>query len=264
MKHRARFIHGILTGIFLFIYMFFSDIEYASPELIFYSIMILLLILPILIPYGLYEATEYNRRSLLRKEALDYAKKFLAPYKSIWKDLKLSNKYCILRLIGDGITIVCTEKKQPYRKFTVVKSNTYSYEDLWNLFCAKFDYETNYDILLSNCNTYDLLIHESSISSAHKNKKTNNTSLEIPIKEKLDINNCTEVELTELPGINIVMAKKAIKKREAIGGFKTIDDFIIYLRIKPHIEFQLRKQICVNKMNTTKKILRKTERSLDL
>ena len=82
--------------------------------------------------------------------------------------------------------------------------------------------------------------------------------------KKIDINNCSEEDLQSLPVINIVMAKKAIKKREAIGGFKTIDDFIIYLRIKPHIEFQLRKQIYANKMNTTKKILRKTERSLDL
>ena len=83
--------------------------------------------------------------------------------------------------------------------------------------------------------------------------------------EKLDVNNCSEIELTALPGISIVMAKKAIKKREEIGGFKTIDDFFLFMRLRPHMEQQLRELVSVKKMKgARKKMERNSERSVDL
>ena len=82
--------------------------------------------------------------------------------------------------------------------------------------------------------------------------------------KKIDINNCSEVELTALPGISIVMSKKIIKKREEIGGFKNTNDFFLFLKLKPHMQKQLENLICVNKMKGLIKIEKNKERSVDL
>lgn len=50
----------------------------------------------------------------------------------------------------------------------------------------------------------------------------------------IDINNAKSEELAELPGINIVMAKKIIEHRDKKGQFKTIDEFIEVSGIKKH------------------------------
>lgn len=57
---------------------------------------------------------------------------------------------------------------------------------------------------------------------------------------KIDINSCTENELTSLPGIGIVDAKKTITIRQREGGFSSIDDFIDKLDIKPHFAEQIK------------------------
>ncbi len=49
-----------------------------------------------------------------RKEALLRAKVFLLPYKDIWRNLTLSNKYCSLKLQLDGTTIIGTEKNMTH------------------------------------------------------------------------------------------------------------------------------------------------------
>lgn len=83
-------------------------------------------------------------------------------------------------------------------------------------------------------------------------------------KEKLDINNASAEEINKLPGINIVMSKKLIKKREELGGFKTVEDVIIYLRVKPHMAEILRDLICVKKMKILKAFRKHDDRRIDL
>ena len=60
------------------------------------------------------------------------------------------------------------------------------------------------------------------------------------------------------------MAKKIIKKREEIGGFKNINDLFLYLKLKPHIQNQLNSLVCANKMKGFLNIERSQERSVDL
>ena len=50
------------------------------------------------------------------------------------------------------------------------------------------------------------------------------------------------------------MSKKLIKKREEIGGFKNTHEVFLYLKLKPHMENQLKDLICVNKMQGSVKI----------
>ena len=206
-----------------------------------------------------------------RRAALDEAKIFLAPYKDIWRDLRLSNKYISLILEHDGVTIRCVEKVKPYRKLQITQSHIHSPQELWNMFCIFFSYNKSYDGVLEDCHKF----HASTIESSKIESSQNSTpylenKVNLPFKQpdktvyqKLDINNCSEIELTELPGISIVISKKIIKHREEIGGFKSIDDFFSFIKLKPHMETQLRKRVKVEKMKGSLSSKKHSERSVD-
>ena len=71
----------------------------------------------------------------------------------------------------------------------------------------------------------------------------------IPTDESIfpiDINTCTEDELTSLPGISVVRAKKAAAMRSERGGFDSLDDFLGSLNIEPHFAAQIRKLVTVS------------------
>jgi len=50
----------------------------------------------------------------------------------------------------------------------------------------------------------------------------------------LDINSCTEADLAGLPGVGLILAKKAIRLRESKNGFSSVDEFIEGIGVKPH------------------------------
>lgn len=198
-----------------------------------------------------------------RKEALARAKVFLSPYTDIWKSLTLSNKYCSLKLGSDGVSIhgfeKKTDKKSSYRTFRIATSNVFDYRELWNLFCLAFTYNKTYEGLLEDCSRFKALYLEEMV-----NPNVNNKQNVIDLTPKVDINNASEAEITALPGISIVIAKKLIKKREAIGGFKNVEEVLLFVKLKPNVTEQLRQRICVNKMKGCLKITRSSERTIDL
>ncbi|MBQ5995418.1 MAG: helix-hairpin-helix domain-containing protein [Clostridia bacterium] len=51
----------------------------------------------------------------------------------------------------------------------------------------------------------------------------------------LDLNSATEEQLTALPGLTVIDAKKAIEYRTEHGGFSSKDEFFNAISIKPHI-----------------------------
>lgn len=245
----------------------------APLDFIIFFIAIFLAVL-ILVHYfrNNFEQTQYTHAQKIRREAaLKKAKIYLAPYKNIWANLKLSNKHCMLILGKDGVSISAEEKIWPYRKFRVVSSNVHNYYDLWNLFCLSFNHCKTYNDLVDNCFLYKATIIGEGIEESKEMFPYTKPAIKEEVKidkivlEKIDINNSSEIELTQLPGISIVLAKKIVKKREEIGGFKNINDFFIYMRFKEHIKNQLVDLICVNKMKgSLKKLERNTERSVDL
>ena len=215
----------------------------------------------------------FSDRESRRRQALASAGLYLAPYNNIWGNLKLSNTHCSLRLQSNGRTIVGKETVYPYRSFRVTHSQIHSHEDLWNMFCNVFDHNTHFDSLVELCNTFRAVIKmDKTVQSTNINSALNNNQevkIDVPVikqekKEKLDVNNASEVELTALPGISIVLSKKIIKRREEIGGFKDVTDFLAFTQLKPHMRQQLKELICVNKMKGSVKIKRNSERSVDL
>jgi len=214
--------------------------------------------------------TEQMEEEQQRRAALAEAKIFLAPYKDIWRNLRLSNKFCTLTLDKDGVTIKCLEKVSPYRRFQVTESNIHTYRELWNLFCIYFSYNKSYDGVVEDCMRYHVSIIESlGDSSSKRTPQTrqqaniNKDTIVLPPAEKIDINNCSEIELTELPGISIVLAKKIIKKREEINGFKSAEEFFVFLKLKPHMENQLKNLIKTEKMRGSVIQKKHSERSVD-
>ncbi len=210
------------------------------------------------------ETTIIDEGKVLRREAaLRAARIYLNPYQDIWKNLRLSNKYCSIRLGGDGHTITVKEhlkESSRCRSFRIIETRVHSFEDLWNMFCTNFDNNKTYDGLLDDCRKYKVSVIEDKIINSYVPKATK----KVENSKKIDINNCSEVELTALPGISIVMSKKIIKKREEIGGFKNTNDFFLFLKLKPHMQKQLENLICINKMKGIIKIEKTKERSVDL
>jgi len=60
-------------------------------------------------------------------------------------------------------------------------------------------------------------------------------------KKKIDLNNAPEQELTTLPGVSVVLAKRAVTLRESNGKFTSTQDFCKRLGIMPHFAVQIEK-----------------------
>jgi len=224
--------------------------------------------------YGIHSMEE----EINRREALRTASLYLAPYRDIWSGQKLSNKYCSLHLGPNGYSIIGKDLTIPNRQFRITKSEIYSRDELWNMFLISFGMYTSYDKLLELCQTFKCIYKETFDQNRNADNLVNTayptqsyskqqiSILDIPEikKEKLDVNNASEAELTALPGVSIITAKKLIKKREELNGFKNIEDVILFLKLKPHMENQVRELICVKKMKGSDKIKRYNERNIDL
>lgn len=56
----------------------------------------------------------------------------------------------------------------------------------------------------------------------------------------IDVNNGSEQELSQLPGLTSLQVKQLIKAREMRGGFNTVEEMGKVLGFKPHILVQIR------------------------
>lgn len=61
----------------------------------------------------------------------------------------------------------------------------------------------------------------------------------VSAEKPIDINNCTMEEMMTLPGIGIAQARHAMEYRSEKGGFRSVDEFIEVLQIKPHFAVQI-------------------------
>lgn len=69
---------------------------------------------------------------------------------------------------------------------------------------------------------------------------------------KIDVNTAAASELSILPGINIVLAKKIVEYRDKNGLFKDIDDFIKAAEVKEHFVSKIKNMIEVGKPSEDK------------
>ena len=210
---------------------------------------------------------EYNRRLALQK-----AKPFLKPYRDIMGELCLANENCKVNLIieSDGSKkIICINKmvtNENKRKILTAKishtfEDTYAYtsdymiDNIWDILCNNFTYTTAYENVYSAVTAGLLQVDESLIAATNQGTKPQQTydsvsNTSIRTNNLLNINNATEAELLALPGVNIILAKKAIKYIQKSGGFKSVDEFIEKMKIKSVFTDKIKSLACVNIQNT--------------
>lgn len=71
--------------------------------------------------------------------------------------------------------------------------------------------------------------------SNEANRKTSDTII--------DVNSCAESDLVSLPGVSIVMAKRAICYRKAHNGFSSKEEFFDTIQLKPHFIVQIQDMV---------------------
>jgi DNA uptake protein ComE-like DNA-binding protein len=62
-----------------------------------------------------------------------------------------------------------------------------------------------------------------------------------PLAEPVDVNTATAAELEDLPGMTRSRARRAVKEREAQGGFTSVEDFGETVGLQPHEIVRLRR-----------------------
>lgn len=187
--------------------------------------------------------------------------------------------------------------------FTAEKFDMISIDDYWNSLCNMFTMQTNYQQVFNSCKTISYLstvdyvenkqkaavtpnqnenfsssynvqsaytfkefypnLKNINDSNQEKKRETDYTIPEEDDEDLLDVNNASEAEITELPGINIVIAKKIVKERTENGAFKNKQDFFERINMKSHFAQKIEGLICIRKINVSNKERRNTERIVD-
>ncbi|MBR6162719.1 helix-hairpin-helix domain-containing protein [bacterium] len=166
------------------------------------------------------------------------------------------NDFCYIRLSNEGdiITVIEKTEEPKYHAFTCFAEDKIPM--IWNTLSYLFDSSSNYNFVkMIFTQDFKTKVRERVIYS-DKNK--------FKPKNYTDINNCSEKELSELPGINIIYAKRIIKRREEIGGFKDSKEFFDYIKVTDRIRKKLTKLICCNKFKVEKKTQKTKERIIDI
>ena len=201
-----------------------------------------------------------------RMHALAAASSFLKSYKDPMGELCLANENCKVNLVLEGNKqkkIVCISKvplnSNTRKILTAVAIKDFEtfynlpfdevVDNLFDLICENFTYTTVYENIFSALTTGMLDVKESVITIPKQKNKTQKvydsvTNTSIRTNNLLNINTATEAELSALPGVNIVTAKKTIKYIESNGQFETVDEFIEKMKIKDVFAEQIRNIVC--------------------
>ena len=132
--------------------------------------------------------------------------------------------------------------------FTFAKNNT---ADKRNLKVA------NIPSVICKLNDFEINLPNTDIRISNIEAKSYDKS------KKLNINSATEKEITNLPGINVIMAKRIIKYRDLHGGFNSLGELYSEMKIKPHFQLKLNDLICVREVKTKQIESKPDERIID-
>ncbi len=209
--------------------------------------------------------------------ALRKVKNFLSRYNNSYS---LKNKNITLIYNYKSFSIACMNVENRQENFKVFyedykDNNNFNYmsndilknsfRETFNKICAFFNNNTTYEMILNfisedyNVNSEfskKEISNKNDISKCSKSKEKDmqyvddyfagNTKV---IRNFIDINNAGLKEISSLPGINIIMAKRIIKYRAEEGGFKTKEEFYDKFKIKPHFQNQLNEIILIGNIS---------------
>ena len=197
-----------------------------------------------------------------RKQLLMRAIQYLKPFDNLWKYQILSNKNITIEL---KVRVILIKKEKTI--LSIKASNQNDIDEVWDTILRDFNNFTEYENLLDSLKIFQdkLDFHFRKNSSGNKKKKSQTKKERLAkSKELIDINNCSAYELTELAGINIILAKRIVNYRDKNNGFKTKTEFFEFVKLKPHFQKQLEESITVKKIKIKNAIKLTKERMIDL
>lgn len=142
-------------------------------------------------------------------------------------DITLANKYCVFDADLLTSSLYCMEYtviNKVNSEKTILKIFSNDVKQKQNLFfnvCKTFNYDTKADDII---NIFEEIYRKRKTKTEHKNVK----------QIYLDVNSCSEAELTAIPGVTIAKAKHAVKVRNKMK-FLTMNQF--YKEIELDEEF---------------------------
>ena len=206
------------------------------------------------------------------------AKKYLSKYSGSYS---LKNRNVTLIYNYQSHSIACMNIKNRQENFKVYfedykDNNNYHYisdsilkntfRELFNKICIFFNDDTSFE------NIFNFISEDYVINAAFYKKEKldkNDISRYSNSQEKdmrtvdeyfsgstditrnfIDINNASLEEISSLPGINIILAKRIVKYRNENGGFKTKEELYNEFKIKSHFQKQLNKIIVIGNISS--------------
>ena len=219
------------------------------------------------------------RSFMRRRNALKDSAQFLTKQGNV---LNLKNKQVVLAFDTKKEVMTLIDLKNLSRSTTVywneqtesiLRATDNKFARTFDEICFSFDERANYPGILTvlkerfavihvvDSQTDELLYKQQNEIIASK-EEVEKQKQKVESIKKININVATEEEITALPGINVVTAKKIIKYRDEKDGFKTLDEFFTEMKIKKHFQEQL--ALCVEVIPVEKKKKPKnTERIID-
>ncbi len=192
--------------------------------------------------------SDFVRLSLRRRSAFKQCKKYLTKGKDFYK---LKNDYVTLIYDTKNKIIKCYDKsiKKQIATLEWYKQDSYELNYLDNTFEETFD---SVSALFNEKSMYEGIIStfkaQFKIEEINPENEKNIENVNIPryYSNMLNINQATEKELTDLPGLSIIQAKNIIRYRERHNGFGSLDEFFEEMNINPHLKKQLRNYLYVD------------------
>lgn len=184
-------------------------------------------------------------------------------YNPLRKCLMISNQKCLL-IYDIKIEIMDLSKGNNGRISKTFNLARNTREKIFYDVCNIFNAYTTYEDLIGIINKNKTPLSET-IGTVQTDQSVSDSIEEVKgTFPRTDVNSASEEELTMLPGINIIYAKKIIKRREEIGGYKNLNEFFEYINVSKKIESILRGILTVKEMVIEDKNLKFNERNIDL
>ena len=208
------------------------------------------------------------RSFMRRRNALKECAQFLTKSKNI---LNLKNKRVALLFDTKKEVMNLLDLTKPTRSATVVwreqvksilRQMDTDFSITFDEICFSFDERANYQGILNVLKERfevvhiidpeaDKLLYKQQNEMIASNEEIAKQKQEAESIKKININTATEEEITALPGVNVVTAKKIINYREENNGFKTLEEFFKEMKIKKHFQEQL--ALCIDVIPIEKK-----------
>ena len=175
----------------------------------------------------------------------------------------ICNKNCLVKFYPDEkiyVSDIEGDNPRDLYAFTFSKYETQNINKCWSDICNFFDDYTYLKMLLTYCESFYTegkinteLIKKYTAEDIENIKQPSQQPPELTENnfDTIDINSASAQEISSLPGLNIIMAKKAVNYRNKYGEFKSEADFFKAAGIKDFFKPAISKIInikkCVNK-----------------